>query len=100
VITEFTDVNWECNGLLDMGRNPKVFFPRLKEVQAQDILIPRLSPRTSFWEGETAALSVTYSCFSGHCVMGGTLTWEVDGIPDLHGEEPVRLTSAMDSEPQ
>ena len=25
VITEFTDVHWECNGLLDMCRNPKIF---------------------------------------------------------------------------
>ena len=25
VITEFTDVHWECNGLLDMYRNPKVY---------------------------------------------------------------------------
>src|SRR5581483_3683813 len=99
VITEFTDVNWECNGLLDMGRNPKVYHHRLKDVQAQDILIPRLSPRTAFWEGETAALSVTFSCFSGRSVAGGRLTWEVEGQFDLRGEEPVHLGGMMETEP-
>ena len=99
VITEFTDINWECNGLLDMARHPKVFHNRMKHIQGQDILIPRLSPRTAFWEGETAALSVTFSCFSGASVAGGTLSWEVDGVDGLAGEEPVKLSARMDSEP-
>jgi hypothetical protein len=99
VITEFTDVNWECNGLLDMGRNPKVFHHRMRDVQAQDILIPRLSPRTAFWEGETAALAITFSCFSGRSVVGGKLIWEVEDCPDLKGEEPGRLGGGMETEP-
>ncbi len=99
VITEFTDLNWECNGLLDMARHPKVFHKRLKEIQEQDVLIPRLSPRTSFWEGETAALSVSFSCFSGTSVVGGTLEWDVEGIDGLGGEEPVRLMGGLETEP-
>ena len=78
VITEFTDVNWECNGLLDMGRNPKVFHRRLADVQAQDVLIPRLGPRTALWEGESAALALSFSCFSGRSVKGGSVSWEVE----------------------
>jgi Glycosyl hydrolases family 2, sugar binding domain/Glycosyl hydrolases family 2/Glycosyl hydrolases family 2, TIM barrel domain len=100
VITEFTDLNWECNGLLDMARHPKVFHNRLKSIQRQDILIPRLSPRTAFWEGETAALSVAFSCFSGRPVLGGTLAWEIEGVDGLGGEEPVRLNSRMELEPE
>jgi hypothetical protein len=119
VITEFTDVNWECNGLLDMGRNPKIFHHRLKDVQQQDILIPRIAPRAAFWEGETAALSVAFSCFSGRSVVGGTLSWHVEmqglGVGDqgtensrpptlnpqspLSGEEPIRLNYALEAEP-
>jgi hypothetical protein len=99
VITEFTDINWECNGLLDMARNPKVFHHRLKDLQAQDILIPRLSPRTSFWENETAMLSVEFSCFSGRSVAGGMLTWEIEGFPDQRGELPVRVTGHQDLQP-
>lgn len=100
VITEFTDVNWECNGLLDMARNRKVFHHRLKDVQAQDILIPRLSPRTAFWEGETAALTITFSSFSGRTVLDGTIEWCAEGFEDLRGEEPVRLGGGIDSEPK
>ncbi len=99
VITEFTDLNWECNGLLDMGRNPKVFHHRLKDLQTQDVLIPRLSPRTAFWEGETAALAVTFSCFSGRPVLGGTLAWEAEGSTDLKGAESVRLCGGLETEP-
>lgn len=100
VITEFTDVNWECNGLLDMGRRPKVFHDRLKDLQAQDILIPRLSPRAAFWEGETAALSVYFSCFSGRSVANGTLAWQVEGCPQLLGSEQVRMTGSLEREPE
>ncbi|HLV81881.1 MAG TPA: glycoside hydrolase family 2 TIM barrel-domain containing protein [Chthonomonadaceae bacterium] len=99
VITEFTDVNWECNGLLEMTRRPKVFHHRLKDLQTQDILIPRLMPRTAFWEGETAALSVSVSCFSGCSVLGGMLSWEVEGLPELRGEEPARLVGPIADEP-
>lgn len=103
VITEFTDINWESNGLLDMGRNPKVYYHRLKELQAQDILIPRLSPRTSFWEGETAMLAVEFSCFTGCSVAGGTLHWEIEPVEGLfegmRGEAPVRLGAHIEHEP-
>jgi hypothetical protein len=99
VITEFTDINWECNGLLDMARNPKVFHHRLKDLQAQDILIPRLSPRTSFWEHETAMLAVEFSCFSGRSVAGGTLAWQIEGFPDQRGEQSVRINDSHDYQP-
>ncbi len=88
VITEFTDLNWECNGLLDMGRNPKVFHHRLSDVQAQDILIPRLAPRTAFWVGEHATIALTFSCFSGCAVAGGSVSWEVEKTQSREGGTP------------
>ncbi len=84
VITEFTDINWECNGLMDMGRNPKVFHKRLADVQAQDILIPRLLPRPALWEGETALLNLCFSCFSGRAVAGGSVSWSIEEIVQRH----------------
>jgi hypothetical protein len=99
VVTEFTDVNWECNGLLDFGRNRKVFHDRLRDLQRQDILIPRLSPRTAFWEGEPAALTITFSSFSGRRVAGGKLRWWLEGCNEMQGEEPVRLGGMMEKEP-
>ncbi len=85
VITEFTDLNWECNGLLDMGRNRKIFHDRSKFLQAQDILIPRLKDRASFWGGESAILRLTYSCFSGRSLQNAHLKWSIKGFPDLAG---------------
>ena len=41
VITEFTDVNWEANGLLDMWRHPKAFGEALSRLQQDDLLILR-----------------------------------------------------------
>ena len=37
VITEFTDVHWECNGLLDMCRNPKVFYDQIGQVNSAEM---------------------------------------------------------------
>ena len=99
VITEFTDINWECNGLLDMARNPKVFHDRLKDLQAQDILIPRLGTRASFWSGDTALLGLEFSCFSGQSVAGGTIDWNIAGLPGLGGRQPVQLAAALEHEP-
>src|SRR6185436_13849334 len=39
VITEFTDVHWECNGLLDMRRNPKMPLDALAALNADTVLI-------------------------------------------------------------
>ncbi|RKY51741.1 MAG: hypothetical protein DRP86_00260 [Candidatus Neomarinimicrobiota bacterium] len=63
VITEFTDINWECNGLLDMWRNFKAGHEILSQIQQLDMLIPRLD-RYAFWEDETLHVSLTLSHFS------------------------------------
>ncbi|WP_210529684.1 glycoside hydrolase family 2 protein [Rubellimicrobium arenae] len=40
VITEFTDVHWEGNGLMDMARNPRVFAQALSHVNADVVIAP------------------------------------------------------------
>ena len=42
VVTEFTDVHWEGNGLLDMARNPRVFAQALSHVNADVVIAPGL----------------------------------------------------------
>ena len=69
-----------------MGRNPKVFHDRSKYLQAQDILIPRLKDRNSFWGGESAILRLTYSSFSGRSFQSVKIVWSIDCIPKLEGE--------------
>jgi hypothetical protein len=73
VITEFTDLNWECNGLLDFARGRKVFHEAIASVLAQDVLIPRLEPSTSFRSGDFANLCVSFSNFTGREARGGSL---------------------------
>ena len=43
VITEFTDVHWESNGLLDMNRNPRVFHDRFATINADIVIVPGIA---------------------------------------------------------
>jgi hypothetical protein len=85
VITEFSDINWESNGLLDFGRNPKIFHHRLIHLQQQDLLIPRTA-RHSYWSGESVLIEVQFSKFSDRVTEGGKLNWHILGI---EGRQPV-----------
>jgi len=76
VITELTDVHWECNGLLDMYRNPKVYHARLKEINADDVLIP-LWERLSFSTCETCPMKVLSSHYSVLDINDAVLKWVV-----------------------
>jgi hypothetical protein len=78
VITEFTDVHWECNGLLDLYRNPKAHYVRLKEINADDVLVP-LWERLAFTVGETCKLNVLFSHYSSAELKEAILEWMVTG---------------------
>ena len=82
VITEFTDLNWENNGLLDMYRNPKVHYSQLHQINADDILIP-LWERTVFSAGEPFTINVLCSHYSSEDIKTATLEWEVTDNQEL-----------------
>ncbi|MBC8101611.1 MAG: hypothetical protein H7Z41_03385 [Cytophagales bacterium] len=84
VITEFTDLHWESNGLLDMCRNPKVFHKRLASLQAQNLVIPD-HKKTAYWSGERFTLPVLLSHFGEKDLSNAVLDWSVDGFPTLSG---------------
>ena len=84
MITEFTDLHWESNGLLDMCRNPKVFHDRLPLVQAQDVIIPDWR-EVNYRSGSQFAMDVLLSHFSGKNLAGSRLKWQLEGF-DLSGE--------------
>jgi hypothetical protein len=90
VITEFTDLHWECNGLLDMYRNPKVYHSRLKEINADDLLI-LLWERLVVSTGEMCALKILFSHYSLTEIKNAVLEWEMvgDGLPASSGWLPV-----------
>lgn len=52
VITEFTDVHWESNGLLDMHRNPRIFHDVFKGINADVVITPRLDRYAAVAGGE------------------------------------------------
>ncbi len=60
VITEFTDLHWEANGLLDFQRRPKAYGEVLPQINGQTTLIPQVD-HTSYWAGELASVYVSVS---------------------------------------
>lgn len=94
VITEFTDLHWECNGLLDMYRNPKVYHSRLKEINTDDLLIP-LWERLAFSSGEMCAMKVLFSHYSVVDIKDAILEWEIlgDQLPASSGWLPAGQSS-------
>jgi hypothetical protein len=78
VITELTDVHWECNGLLDMRRNPKSYHAALKEINADTIIIPEWE-RVSYWSEERVELRLSIAHGAGEILPGGELQWRIHG---------------------
>jgi hypothetical protein len=85
VITEFTDVHWESNGLLDMCRNPKLAAREIHSVNAENVILPSC-PRLSYWEGERCRVELSVSQFSPEDLHGSRIEWRLDRRPDLNGE--------------
>lgn len=74
VITEFTDINWEVNGLMDMWRNPKAYARALAQIQQPSTVMARLS-RRNYWAGEKVEAELLVSHYGGHDLRGATIRW-------------------------
>ena len=62
IVTELTDVHWECNGLLDMDRAPKAGHARYASLFGPDLPIGVLGrPRCSVGKSIDLALFVAHS---------------------------------------
>jgi len=75
VITEFTDINWECNGLLDMWRNFKIYSDDLPLIQQQDVIIPR-PVKYNYWDAEEVEIKLFISHFSNENFKDVKLKWK------------------------
>lgn len=84
IITEFTDVHWECNGLLDMCRNPKAYHDVIGNVNSADAIVPDWE-RIAFWEGERCEVRLALSHFSDLDLHGARLEWALDLWPEISG---------------
>jgi hypothetical protein len=76
VITEFTDVHWECNGLLDMRRQPKMPFDALADLNADTVLIPDRT-QGALWAGDAQRIAVSVSHWGAWPLEAPELRWEV-----------------------
>jgi hypothetical protein len=74
VITEFTDINWEANGLMDMWRNPKVYAAELAKIQQPDVIMARL-PKVNYTSGERANVETLISHYSDKELDGARVQW-------------------------
>ena len=84
IITEFTDVHWESNGLLDMCRNPKSYYDVIRQVNSPDVIVPEWE-RIAFWEGERCEVRLLLSHFSSADLRDSRLEWYLHGHPMVRG---------------
>ena len=96
VITEFTDVHWESNGLLDMNRNPRVFHDRFGAINADLVIVPKIA-RYAGVAGERFGFDLGVA--TGSATLGvAELHWQiaggVGGILPVAATGPLALASA------
>jgi hypothetical protein len=84
VITEFTDLHWECNGLLDMLRNPKVYHDEIGRINADDVILPEWE-RLAFYSGERVVIRLALSHYSQADLSGSRLEWKLAGFAKIGG---------------
>jgi hypothetical protein len=75
VITEFTDVHWECNGLMDMQRHVKAGLPEIFAPLNQDKVVVARPLRWSGKPGESLAVSVQAFSVEGPDSQG-VIRWQ------------------------
>jgi hypothetical protein len=85
VITEFTDVHWEANGLLDLCRNPKAYFDVIGHVNSADAIVPIDWERIAYWVGERCEVRLALSHFSSRDLRGARVEWHLDRWPGVAG---------------
>jgi hypothetical protein len=74
VITEFTDINWEANGLMSMWRQPKVYAAELAKLQQPDLIIVR-TDKKNYISGEPIQLEALFSHYSKRDLNRVKIVW-------------------------
>ena len=90
VITEFTDINWEVNGLIDMWRNPKVYATELAKIQQPDLITARI-PKRNYTSGEPIDIVTFVSHYSSKDLKDAQVKWSTKSGANGEG----RITRAI-----
>ena len=80
VITEFTDVHWECNGLLGLARNTKTYHHFFSEINATDIVLARPS-RYRYLSGDSVHAEAFVAHWSTRIARRWAVQWSLEGFP-------------------
>lgn len=86
-ITEFTDLNWECNGLLDIFRKDKIYAADLAKIQQPDVIFTRAS-KHNYLSGERVLLPLYVSRYSASAGEKLTAVATVEGKTVASTEVP------------
>ncbi len=97
VVTEFTDANWEANGLMSMWRKPKAFAEDLHALQQDDVVMADF-PTHNFTAGAAVELPLTLSHYSTVPLTGAAIEWQTsDGqsgtVPVTAAPDPGGVSS-------
>ena len=93
-VTEFTDINWEVNGLLDMWRNFKLNKNMLQMIQQQDVIIPR-ADKYNYFTGEEITINTFISYYSGNELSNLSLKWKAENFDEgeVHIDKKINLAN-------
>jgi hypothetical protein len=102
-----TDVHWECNGLLDMRRNPRVFHDQFASINTDTVLIPEWQ-RTAYWSGDPVRVGLAAAHAAGTPIEGASVQWSLEGesangdcaVPELRAGTAAELDSISFHAPQ
>ena len=86
VITEFSDIYWEANGLLDMARRPKSFHARFGAINAPTVVLGDLD-RRDVVAGAPMDIRVALSDWDGRTLDGGRVRWQLHVLGDTTRSE-------------
>ena len=89
IITEFTDLYWECNGLLDITRGKKSYFNDLKNINSLDLVFPKERP-SGVWSGEEISIPILFSHLSNKQYDKVTLKWQLIGTNTTGNLEDIK----------
>ncbi|MBW9117140.1 glycoside hydrolase family 2 [Rhizobium cauense] len=74
VITEFTDVHWEANGLLDINRNPRVFHDQFSSINSDIVIVARPSAWSAY-AGDVLEVDLSVATGGASIPEGATIRW-------------------------
>jgi len=90
IITEFTDLYWECNGLLDITRGKKSYFNELKNLNTPDLIFPKERP-TGVWSGELISIPILFSHLSDRTYNRVIFKWQLIGTDISDSLENIKV---------